>query len=135
MSVWALASGATCPGYTDINEAENDPGPGTSEELGSVRIDGIEGYAAYLTAMHRYLSTEVHVAMPASWSKSCPVTTWFHGRRIEHLDKKAGQQLLREAVKNPESGHWSARQNRTPGQTALCGNDSSASKPLDGARF
>src|SRR6266851_1391535 len=46
--------------YTDINEAENDPSRYDRKNW-KVRIDGIEGYAAYLTAMHRYLYNEVHV--------------------------------------------------------------------------
>src|SRR6266545_5686189 len=46
--------------YTDINEAENDPGRYQRKKW-RVRIDGIEGYAPYLTPMHRYLYNNIHV--------------------------------------------------------------------------
>src|SRR6058998_2601883 len=46
--------------YTDILEAEHDPVRYRRENW-RVRIDGIEGHAAYLTEMHRFLYNEVHV--------------------------------------------------------------------------
>src|SRR5947207_12741295 len=46
--------------YTDINESENDPARYQRRKW-RVRIDGIEGYAAYLTPMHRYLYNHLHI--------------------------------------------------------------------------
>src|SRR6266513_2109335 len=46
--------------YTDILEAERDPRRYERKNW-QVKIDGIEGHAAYLTEMHRYLYDEIHV--------------------------------------------------------------------------
>src|ERR1043166_5420096 len=46
--------------YTDILESERDP---TRYERANwkVQIDGIEGFAAYITEMHRYIYNEIHI--------------------------------------------------------------------------
>jgi len=57
--------------YTDINEAENDPARYQRKKW-RVRIDGIEGYAAYLTPMHRYLYNHLHVGNAGALLKKLP---------------------------------------------------------------
>src|SRR6185436_19444562 len=46
--------------YTDIQDSERDP---ARYQRGNwrVRIDGIEGCAAYLTDMHRFIYNEIHL--------------------------------------------------------------------------
>src|SRR5947208_4841713 len=46
--------------YTDINEAESDPVRYRRKNC-RLRIDGIEGNAAYLTPIHSFLSSDIHV--------------------------------------------------------------------------
>src|SRR5438876_4590254 len=46
--------------YTDINEAEWDPGRYQRPNW-QIKIDGIEGHTAYVTDMHRYIYNEVHI--------------------------------------------------------------------------
>src|SRR6266496_5578847 len=46
--------------YTDILEAEHEPARYQRQNW-RVRIDGIAGHAAYLTAMHDYLYNKIHV--------------------------------------------------------------------------
>src|SRR5215216_7603641 len=45
--------------YTDIQQAEEDP-QRYQRQNWKVRIDGIEGYAEYLTDMHRYLYNNIY---------------------------------------------------------------------------
>src|SRR5439155_62198 len=46
--------------YTDILEAEHEPSRYDRENW-QVRIEGIEGHAAYLTPMHHFLYDQIHV--------------------------------------------------------------------------
>src|SRR5262245_66644520 len=57
--------------YTDILEAERDPARYRKENW-RVRIDGLEGHAAYLTDMHRFLYNDLHVGDAAALMKSLP---------------------------------------------------------------
>src|SRR5438876_587096 len=85
--------------YTDINEAEKEPGRYQRKNW-RVRIDGIEGYAAYLTPMHRYLYNRIHVGNASALLKKLPhYDLIFLGDVIEHLEKAAGLGLLRDAMK------------------------------------
>ncbi len=120
--------------YTDINEAENDPSRYDRKNW-KVRIDGIEGYAAYLTAMHRYLYNEVHVGDACQLIKGLArYDVVFMGDVIEHLDKKAGQRLLREAVKKARKAVIVSTPKQDTGQIALCGNELERHRSLWSAR-
>ena len=46
--------------YTDILESESDP-ERYDRKNWKVRIDGIEGFAAYITEMHRFIYNEIHL--------------------------------------------------------------------------
>jgi len=120
--------------YTDINEAENDPSRYDRKNW-KVRIDGIEGYAAYLTAMHRYLYNEVHVGDACQLVKKLPrYDVVFMGDVIEHLDKKAGQRLLREAVRKSSKAVIVSTPKYDTGQSDLCGNELERHRSLWSAR-
>src|SRR5206468_751557 len=80
--------------YTDIREAEKDPARYQRQNW-RIKIDGIEGHAAYLTEMHRYLYNEIHLGDAREVIKKVPpYDLIFMGDIIEHLDKDAGLQLL-----------------------------------------
>src|SRR5215510_5091009 len=75
--------------YTDILEAEHEPARYQREHW-RVRIDGIEGYAAYLTPMHQYLYTAIHVGDARSvLPRLDPYDLIFLGDVLEHLEKPA----------------------------------------------
>src|SRR5438445_2272431 len=57
--------------YTDIREAEYDPARYQKQNW-QVRIDGLEGHAAYITPMHRYLYNEIHLGDAALLMKTLP---------------------------------------------------------------
>ena len=81
--------------YTDINQAESDPGRYRRRNW-RVRIDGIEGHAAYVTPMHRFLYNDIHIGDACALMKTVPrYDLIFMGDIIEHLDKSAGFRLLR----------------------------------------
>src|SRR5205814_7486601 len=83
--------------YTDIVEAERDPGRYERKNW-QVKIDGIEGHAGYLTDMHRYLYNEIHLGDACELIKK--LTSYdliFMGDVIEHFEKQTGLQLLRDA--------------------------------------
>src|ERR1051325_4584169 len=78
--------------YTDINEAEKEPGRYQRRNW-RVRIDGIEGHAVYLTPMHRYLYNNIYVGDAPVLIKKLPrYDLIFMGDVIEHLPKPAGFQ-------------------------------------------
>src|SRR5712692_9392662 len=83
--------------YTDIVEAERDP-QRYQRENWRLKIDGIEGHAAYLTEMHRYLYHQIHIGDARQIIKTlAPYDLIFMGDVIEHLEKAAGTQFLRDA--------------------------------------
>src|SRR5882762_8410964 len=83
--------------YTDIQEAENDPSRYERKNW-RVRIDGIEGFAGYVTEMHRYLYNDIHLGNACELMARLPrYDVVFMGDIIEHFDKEAGLKLLREA--------------------------------------
>lgn len=109
--------------YTDINEAENDPARYQRRHW-RVRIDGIEGYAAYLTPMHRYLYNHLHVGDASALLKRLPrYDLIFLGDVIEHLEKAAGLRLLRGAFKMANKAVIVTTPKFETGQAGLCGNE------------
>src|SRR5262245_47014859 len=84
--------------YTDILEAEHEPARYRRKNW-RVRIDGIEGHAAYLTPMHRFLYNRIHVGDAAHLlPKLSSYDLIFLGDVIEHFDKATGQVLLEVAL-------------------------------------
>jgi len=84
--------------YTDIQEAERDPARYQRHNW-QVKIDGIEGYPDYLTEMHRYLYNEIYTGDALEVMKK--LSTYdlvFLGDIIEHFEKPAGLELLRQAI-------------------------------------
>src|SRR5687767_10146429 len=109
--------------YTDINEAERDPARYRRKNW-RVRIDGIEGHAAYLTPMHRYLYNAIHIGDARALLKKLPrYDLVFMGDIIEHLEKPAGFRLLREALKIANKAVLVTTPKFETGQSDLCGNE------------
>lgn len=109
--------------YTDILEAEKDPRRYERQHW-QVRIDGIEGYAPYVTDMHRYLYNQVHLGDATEVIKGLPhYDLIFLGDVIEHFDKETGLQLLREAVARADKAVIVSTPKYDTGQEDLCGNE------------
>jgi hypothetical protein len=109
--------------YTDIVEAERDPRRYERRHW-RVRIDGIEGHAPYVTAMHRFLYNRVHLGDAGALLKKLPrYDLIFLGDIIEHFDKPTGRQLLRDAVAKANKAVIVSTPKYDTGQAALCGNE------------
>jgi|SRR5437016_2216312 len=109
--------------YTDINEAERDPTRYRRRNW-RVRIDGIEGHAAYLTPMHRFLYNDIHVGDACLLIRKLrPYDLIFMGDVIEHLEKAIGLQLLRDAVNKAKKALIVSTPKYETGQADLCGNE------------
>src|SRR6266850_147359 len=109
--------------YTDIIEAENDPDRYQRKNW-KVRIDGIEGHAAYVTSMHRFLYNEIligdaRVLLP----KVSPYDLIFMGDVIEHFEKQAGLKLLADAVEKSRKAVIITTPKDATEQEDLCGNE------------
>lgn len=109
--------------YTDINAAENDPARYDKAHW-RVRIDGIEGHAAYLTDMHRFLYDEIHVGDALALLPTLPVYDLvFLGDIIEHLGKQDGRELLACAVAKAGKAVLVSTPKFETHQADLCGNE------------
>jgi len=109
--------------YTDINEAENDPARYQRKNW-RVRIDGIEGCAAYVTPMHRYLYDHLHLGDACELLRKLrQFDLIFLGDVIEHLEKSAGLRLLRDAFKKANKAVIISTPKFETGQADLCGNE------------
>ncbi len=109
--------------YMDIIEAEHDPA--RYQRAGwQVRIDGIEGHAAYLTPMHHFLYNEIHVGDAAVLLPTLPrYDLIFFGDIIEHFEKAAGLQLLRQALERANKAVLVSTPKFETAQDELCGNE------------
>jgi len=120
--------------YTDILEAERDPARYRRENW-RVRLDGIEGHAAYLTDMHRFLYTDIHVGDASALMKT--MTNYdliFLGDIIEHFEKAAGAELLRAAFAHANKAVIVSTPKFETGQERLCGNELERHRSLWTAR-
>ena len=109
--------------YTDINEAEREPDRYQRPNW-KVRIDGIEGNAAYITEMHRYLYNDIYIGDAVDWLKKLPhYDLIFLGDVIEHLKKRAGQVLLRDATRRARKAVILTTPKFETGQAGLCDNE------------
>ncbi|PYX67456.1 MAG: hypothetical protein DMG78_27785, partial [Acidobacteria bacterium] len=109
--------------YTDILAAERDPRRYERQNW-QVRIDGIEGFPRYVTEMHRYLYSEIHIGDARALIPKLPsYDLIFMGDIIEHLEKEDGFQLLRDAIeKSNKAVIVSTPKNETE-QADLCANE------------
>ena len=109
--------------YTDILAAEHDP-PRYRRRNWRVKIDGIEGHAAYLTPMHRYLYDAIHIGDATKLICKLPSYDFiFLGDIIEHLDKSAGRDLLRDCAVKARKATVVTTPKFETHQSALCGNE------------
>jgi hypothetical protein len=109
--------------YTDIQAAEAEPDRYRRENW-KIRIDGIEGYPGYLTEMHRYLYNDLHTGEALSVLRGlAEYDLVFLGDIIEHFEKEAGWQLLREAVAHARKAVIVSTPKYDTAQPDLCGNE------------
>jgi len=120
--------------YTDINAAEHDP-PRYHRENWQVRIDGIEGHAAYLTELHRYLYNDVHVGDARELLPKLPsYDLIFMGDIIEHFDKPKGLEFLRMALTKANKAVIVTTPKFETAQENLCANELERHRSLWSAR-
>jgi hypothetical protein len=120
--------------YTDILEAERDPARYERKNW-RVRIDGIEGHAAYVTELHRYLYNNIHLGDARELLPKLPsYDLIFLGDIIEHFDKKAGMELLRVALTKAGKAVIVSTPKFETGQPDLCGNELERHRSLWAAR-
>src|ERR1044071_9513660 len=109
--------------YTDIQQAEGDP-KRYQRRNWRVRIDGIEGHAAYLSPMHRFLYNDIHVGNASFLiNRIRRYDLCFMADIIEHLPKGAGTRLLRQAIDRANKAVIVSTPKYETGQAALCGNE------------
>jgi len=109
--------------YTDINEAERDPAryPRTGWQ---VRIDGIEGYAPYVTEMHRYIYNDLHIGDAVQILPTLGTYDLvFLGDVIEHFEKKDGKVLLDRSLEHAIKAVIVSTPKFETEQEDLCGNE------------
>ena len=120
--------------YTDILEAEQDPARYLRKNW-QVRIDGIEGHAAYLTPMHRYLYNTINIGDAAALMKKMPpYDLIFMGDIIEHFEKAPGLNLLGEAIARAAKAVIVSTPKYDTAQEDLCGNELERHRSLWSAR-
>ena len=109
--------------YTDILEAEREPARYQREKW-QVRIDGIEGYAAYLTPMHQYLYERIYIGDAAVLMKDLSnYDVIFLGDIVEHFEKMAGLELLDTAFAHAKQAVVVSTPKYETAQEDLCGNE------------
>jgi hypothetical protein len=109
--------------YTDIQAAEHDPRRYARENW-KVRIDGIEGYAAYVTDAHRYLYDDIHIGDARQVLATLPrYDLVFMGDVIEHFDKDDGRRLLADALDRATQAVIVSTPKSETGQEDACGNE------------
>jgi len=120
--------------YTDILEAEHEPARYQRKNW-RVRIDGIEGHAAYLTPMHRFLYDRIHVGDAARLLPKLPrYDLIFLGDIIEHFEKAAGLALLSDAFAKARKAVIASTPKFETAQEDLCGNELERHRSLWGAK-
>jgi hypothetical protein len=109
--------------YTDILAAEHEPARYHRRNW-RVKIDGIEGHAAYLTPMHRYLYNTIHIGDATKLIRQLPLYDFiFLGDIIEHLDKTAGRDFLRDCIAKARKATVITTPKFETHQPDLCGNE------------
>ena len=109
--------------YTDIVAAEHDPRRYKRKHW-QTRIDGVEGHAAYLTPMHRFLYNEIFIGDAREIVRSIPrYDLIFLGDIIEHFDKADGVSLLHRCVAKAKKAVVLSTPRHETLQEDLCGNE------------
>jgi hypothetical protein len=120
--------------YTDIQAAEHDPARYERKNW-RVRIDGIEGHAAYVTKMHRYLYNKIYIGDATALIRKIPRhDVVFLGDVIEHLEKGDGVRLLHDALEAAEKAVIVSTPKYETEQADLCGNELERHRSLWTAR-
>lgn len=109
--------------YTDIVAAEQDPARYRRDHW-QVRIEGIEGHAAYLTDMHRFLYNHLWVGNAQDLLPALDrFDLVFLGDVIEHMDKADGMRLLGHALAKASKAVIVSTPKFETGQGGLCANE------------
>lgn len=109
--------------YTDILESETDPARYERKNW-EVRIDGIEGFPAYVTDMHRFIYNDIHIGNACDLiPRLGSYDLIFMGDIIEHLKKKTGLQLLQQALQKAGKAVIVSTPKHETYQEDLCGNE------------
>ena len=120
--------------YTDILEAEHHPSRYERKNW-KIQIDGIEGFPQYITEMHRYLYSEIHIGDACELIHRLPrYDIIFMGDIIEHLQKKRGLQLLRDSVAQANKAVIVSTPKYETAQGDLCSNEMERHRSLWSAR-
>ena len=86
--------------------------------------NGIEGHAAYLTPMHRFLYDRIHIGDAARLLPKLPsYDLIFLGDIIEHFEKAAGLVLLSDAFTKAGKAVIVSTPKFETAQEDLCGNE------------
>src|SRR5688572_2714977 len=109
--------------YTDIVAAEHDA-KRYKRKHWQVRIDGIEGHAAYITPMHRFLYDRIFIGDAREIVRQIPSYDMiFLGDIIEHFEKADGLALLRRCAAKATKAVLLSTPRRETFQGDLCGNE------------
>lgn len=109
--------------YSEIVHAEHDPARYRRENW-RVRIDGVEGFAAYVTPMHEYLYDHIYVGdMREQVPGLGQYDVVFLGDVIEHVPKEDGLELLRECLRHANRAVVVTTPSIFVDQGAVCDND------------
>jgi hypothetical protein len=109
--------------YTDIIASESNPSRYRKENW-RVRIDGIEGFANYLTPMHEYIYDKVEVGDAIEvLPRMGRYDLIFLGDVIEHFEKEEGRRLLTLALSHAEKALMITTPRYETPQGSSCGNE------------
>lgn len=109
--------------YTDILAAEREP-KRYQRKHWRVRIDGIEGHAAYLTPMHRFLYNEIFIGDAREIIRGISrYDLIFLGDIIEHFDSADGRSFLRRCVGKAKKAVVLSTPKHETFQANLCANE------------
>ena len=109
--------------YTDIIAAEHDPRRYQRKNW-RVIIDGIEGHAAYLTPMHRFLYNRIYRGDAFDLMRAVPrYDLIFLGDIIEHFDQDRGLKFLQRCLRKATRAVVLTTPKHETMQSALCANE------------
>jgi len=109
--------------YTDIHSAENNPARYQRQNW-KIRIDGLEGNPAYLTDLHRYVYNDIHIGDACQVIRALgSYDLIFAGDVIEHFDKEAGVEFLKNAFDRANKAVILSTPKYDTEQADLCGNE------------
>ena len=109
--------------YTDIIKSELDP-PRYQRENWKIKIEGIEGFAPYITPLHNYIYDAIYIGdileiLPTLGKYDLV----FIGDVIEHFPKEQGKRLIRLALEHTNRYLILTTPRFETNQPALCANE------------